>query len=430
MNYMMETIYNLIEAIVIIGFISGYFDVKPKFSKLIYIMISFVLIFGFSIVMTTVDLSWAMTFIIFILLLMLILRTFYQGKLFEQLLISIITAISLALVDLCVFTFMSKMLGVEYKELVIQNNLSRFFTVLITKSVYLIFVSIVVSFKRKYALMLHRIELFMISSTLIISGILISIVRNIIYNTQEYYNDFLIILMCVLSFNILQFYTIIYISNKNTKEKNISLMQKQIEMQKESIHNLEIKYDETVKIRHDMKSYISCALDLAEHGNNKELIDYLKELSEDKINQIVSYIKTERKILGAVINSKIGIAERKGFTMKCVILNEMDNIKEIDAGILLANLLDNAIEACDKNSGNSDIVLKIWSDAGYYCIEINNTVEIDVLDENPNLFTSKSNKALHGVGLKSVKDIVNKYNGMINFKQKANAFYVYVSLEK
>ena len=160
------------------------------------------------------------------------------------------------------------------------------------------------------------------------------------------------------------------------------------------------------------------------------MIDYLNELSEDKINQIVSYVKIERKMLGAVINSKVGLAERKGFTMKCVILNEMDNIKELDAGILLANLLDNAIEACDRNSGNSEIMLKIWSDAGYYCIEISNTVEIDVLDENPNLFTSKSNKELHGVGLKSVRDIVDKYNGMINFKQKANTFYVYVSLEK
>lgn len=430
MNYMMETIYNLIESMVITGFISGYFDMKPKFSKLIYTMISFALIFGFSIAMTAVDLSWAMTFILFVSLLMLILRTFYQGNLSEHLLISIIAFLILAMTDLCTFTIFSRVLGVEYRELVTKSTFSRFLAVLITKSMYLILSGVIISFKRKYTLMLHRIELFMISSTLIVSGILISIVRKIIYNTQEYYNDFLIILLCVLLLNIVQYYTIIYISNKNTKEKNISLMQKQIEMQEDSIRNLEIKYDETVKIRHDMKSYISCALELAEQGDKKELIDYLNELSEDKINQIVSYVKIERKMLGAVINSKVGLAERKGFTMKCVILNEMDNIKELDAGILLANLLDNAIEACDRNSGNSEIMLKIWSDAGYYCIEISNTVEIDVLDENPNLFTSKSNKELHGVGLKSVKDIVDKYNGMINFKQKANTFYVYVSLEK
>lgn len=125
----------------------------------------------------------------------------------------------------------------------------------------------------------------------------------------------------------------------------------------------------------------------------KELINYLNEISEDKINKIVSHVKTERRILGAVINSKLGMAESKGFDMKCVILNEMDNIKDIDAGVLLANLLDNAIEACEKNYGHSEIMLKIWSNAGYYCIEISNTVERDVLAENPNLFTSKSNKS-------------------------------------
>ncbi|MDE5946936.1 MAG: GHKL domain-containing protein, partial [Oscillospiraceae bacterium] len=230
--------------------------------------------------------------------------------------------------------------------------------------------------------------------------------------------------------NIGQYYIIIYISKKNIKEKNIFLMQKQIEMQEASIRNLEIKYDETAKIRHDIKNYISCALKLAEQGDNKDLIDYLKELSEDKINTIASYVKTKRKILGAVINSKLGMAERKGFNMQCVILNEMDNIKDIDVGILLANLLDNAIEACDKNSGHSEIILKIWSDAGYYCLEISNTVETDVLSDNPNLFTNKNNKNLHGVGLKSVKDIVEKYNGMINFRQKADIFYVYISLGK
>ena len=53
------------------------------------------------------------------------------------------------------------------------------------------------------------------------------------------------------------------------------------------------------------------------------------------------------------------MAESKGFDMKCVILNEMDNIKDIDAGVLLANLLDNAIEACEKKiMGTQKLCLK------------------------------------------------------------------------
>lgn len=430
MNYVTELFYNVIESLLFTGFIAAYFEVKQKYSKKVTITISFALIFGMITLMTILDPSWVITLSIFIFYLVCILEFFYKGTLLEHLLISIIASSLLAIIDVCVFTFMSKILGVEYRELIIKSNLSRFLTVLITKMIYLIVSSIIISIKKRYILMFHSVELIMISTTLSVSCLLISIVRNIIYNTKEHYHAFFIILLCVLLFNIGQFYMMIYISRKNLKEKSISLMQKQIEMQEDSIRNLEVKYDETAKIRHDMKSHISCALKLAEQGDNKELIDYLNELSENKINKIVSYVKTERKILGAVINSKLGMAESKGFDMQCVILNEMDNIKDIDAGILLANLLDNAIEACDKNDKHSEIMLKIWSDAGYYCIEISNTVEIDVLAENPNLFTSKSNKELHGVGLKSVKDIVEKYNGMINFKQKANTFYVYVSLEK
>lgn len=430
MNYVTELFYNVIESLLFTGFIATYFEVKQKYSKKVTITISFVLIFGMITLMTILDPSWVITLSIFTFYLVCILEFFYKGTLLEHLLISIIASSLLAIIDVCILTLFSKIFEVEYRELVMKSNISRFLVVLVAKSVYLIFVSIIVSFKRKYALMLQRIELFMISSTLGVSCLLISIVRNIIYNTKEHYNAFFIILLCVLLLNIGQYYMMIYISRKNLKEKSISLMQKQIEMQENSIRNLEVKYDETAKIRHDMKSHIACALKLAEQGDNKELIDYLNELSENKINKIVSYVKTERKILGAVINSKIGIAERKGFDMQCVILNEMDNIKDIDAGILLANLLDNAIEACDKNNGHSEIMFKMWSNAGYYCIEISNTVEIDVLAENPSLLTSKSNKEMHGVGLKSVKDIVEKYNGMINFKQKANTFYVYVSLEK
>ena len=99
-------------------------------------------------------------------------------------------------------------------------------------------------------------------------------------------------------------------------------------------------------------------------------------------------------------------------------------------GILLANVLDNAIEACQKNKGRSEIKLKMWNEAGYYFLNISNTVELDVLQENPNLTTSKNDKKLHGVGLKSVKDIVKKYNGMIDFAQKQNRFFVYISLGK
>lgn len=102
MTKAIELFYNLIEALLITVFITGYFDVKPKFSKVIDFTLSFLLILGFSIVMTLPHLSWAITLIFFVSLLTLILKTFYHGTLLNQLLISIINAMTLALIDVCI----------------------------------------------------------------------------------------------------------------------------------------------------------------------------------------------------------------------------------------------------------------------------------------------------------------------------------------
>lgn len=424
-----ELFYNTVESVIIVAFIYGFFDIQNKYSKKVAVGISFSLIFAFSNLMTIISLSWIETLSLLILLLIGILEYFYLGKTWEHILISITVAILLALNDVCMLTLMSRVLGVEYNELVVKDNLSRFLAVMITKITYFLVVTIIVSLKKRYPFMLHRIELLMIFSTLIISIILISLVRNIIYKFNDFYNEFLIILFCLILLNIIQYYIIIYISKKNIDEKNMALMHTQLEMQENNIHNLEKQYNEITKIRHDMKNYLSCALNLAKKSDdNKELIEYLKNLSKNKIDSVVDYVQINRRILSIIINSKIGVAKSKNINVRCLIMSELKNISDIDIGILIANLFDNAIEACEKNKNKSEIVIKIWESGSYYCIKIVNTVETDILINNPNLVTSKKNKKIHGIGISSVRDIVHKYNGIMNFEQKSDKFYVYISL--
>ena len=265
--------------------------------------------------------------------------------------------------------------------------------------------------------------------TIMLSGIQLSLIRNVIYEQSRYYDIFLIVLLCTLLLNIVIYYGIIYIGKKNTAERNYLLMLKQVEVQKANIQALEQKYDETAKVRHDIKNYFTVALSMADHGEYEELKRFLEQVSEEKINSIKTYIKAKRSVIGAVLNSKITTTKNKNINIQCYILSEFEGITDMDVGILLANLLDNAIEACEKNKNESEITVKTWTEAGYYFLEICNTVESEVLTDNPQLLTNKNDNELHGVGLKSVKDIVNKYDGMITFYQKGNLFHVYVSLE-
>lgn len=429
MKYVTEEIYNLIEAIIVTWFVSSYFIPNNKFPDKFVKVAAFILISIQVNVVSILHFHWIISLIVSSLSLFGIVTLLFKGNHAEHAIISCIGIFLLALCDICAFTLIGKLLGVDYSSLVISSGSSRVLAVLTSKTLYLIAASLILFFRNKYNIFIHKRELLLIMFTIMLSGIQLSLIRNVIYEQSRYYDIFLIILLCTLLLNIVIYYGIIYIGKKNTAERNYLLMLKQVEVQKANIQALEQKYDETAKVRHDIKNYFTVALSMADHGEYEELKRFLEQVSEEKINSIKTYIKTKRSVIGAVLNSKITTAKNKNINIQCYILSEFEGITDMDVGILLANLLDNAIEACEKNKNESEITVKTWTEAGYYFLEICNTVESEVLTDNPQLLTNKNDNELHGVGLKSVKDIVNKYDGMMTFNQKGNLFHVYVSLE-
>lgn len=430
MSFVLEEIYNVIEASLITWFFTFYFGIKQEKNSKIAIAVFFLSNFTIANVVTIFDFSWVANFIAYVAEILFVSEIFCKKNIAEHLIISIIATILLALTSAYVITFIGNLTGVEYAVIAEKSSIVRFITVIISKIFYFLVLTIIISLKKKYVLMLHKIEYILITGTFLISFTLLFLIRNIIYDVKNYYGVFLVVLLCLLLLNIGQFFTIIYVSKKNISEKNVALMKKQLELQEDNLLYLEEKYDETAKIRHDIKNHISCALTMAEQTEHETLIEYLRDLSEEKIVLVDNYVKTNRKVLNAVINTKYKTAKTKGIDIQCIVMDELNNINNLDISVLLSNLLDNAIEACEKNQKTSEINLKIWSDAGYYCIELNNTVESDILVDNPYLLTSKEDKQFHGIGLRSVRAIVDKYNGMINFYQKSNKFYVYVSLNR
>ena len=78
---------------------------------------------------------------------------------------------------------------------------------------------------------------------------------------------------------------------------------------------------------------------------------------------------------------------------------------------LLSNLIDTAIENCSTNDPKINIIIN--EDVFLY-IEVINSIDVSVLNTNPNLITNKKGD-IHGHGVKSIKRIVNEYNGNIKF---------------
>ena len=91
-----------------------------------------------------------------------------------------------------------------------------------------------------------------------------------------------------------------------------------------------------------------------------------------------------------------------------------------DMGILFGNLLDNAIEACCRIPETQRwIRVTISYSAGGLVLIIENSK--DEMEDN-DLKTMKGKTPEHGIGTKSIRKVVEKYDGVIEFKDEAKRF--------
>jgi sensor histidine kinase regulating citrate/malate metabolism len=245
----------------------------------------------------------------------------------------------------------------------------------------------------------------------------------------NYKNRYLIMsVIGLIIINILSFYILTYISKENDKRIRYYLLEVQVESQINEINELQNQYSEILKLRHDYKNYILCGLTLLKEEKMVESEKYFNKILDEKLSPEVSYIHTKNSAVNAIINAKLSKCRELGITVHYEIVDEIYD-DEIDLSILFANLFDNAIDACSNKPEKSMIYLTVGYEKAYLNIVMKNTIEKPVLLYNPYLLTTKKDKTKHGYGLKTVDDIVKKYDGIKKYYEKENWFYADIWLK-
>ena len=83
-----------------------------------------------------------------------------------------------------------------------------------------------------------------------------------------------------------------------------------------------------------------------------------------------------------------------------------------DLNIVLGNLLNNAIEAIEK-AERKYFFINIYFEKNILFIHIENTYDGNIIKEKETVMTTREEKQSHGLGLKSVSSILEKYDGDI-----------------
>lgn len=197
-------------------------------------------------------------------------------------------------------------------------------------------------------------------------------------------------------------------------------------------YNRTEKYiEETKMIWHDIDKHFSVISRLAENGEYDELKHYLEHSGYD-IQKTKSAYFCENKLVNAILTDKFSEARSKGIQTNFIgNLPEKLHIQGNDLCSLLVNMLDNAIEACDKESYGKEkkleLTLGMKNDFVYFSVS-NSFVGAPVM-EGDEFITSKEDNEKHGYGIPIIQKIVRKYNGAFDIIPSQDSFLVRAALK-
>ena len=190
---------------------------------------------------------------------------------------------------------------------------------------------------------------------------------------------------------------------------------------------IERLHENTRRLKHDMRNHIMV---IASHLNNGEIEEAKEYLSTvlDSLNRVYSYIQTGNSVMNYIINTKLQYAHQNGIQFKAEIENlPFEKMGSVDFSAVLGNALDNAIEASLKET-NSFIIISICKKRGYDTITVKNKITGSVLKNNPELNSNKSESESHGYGIKQIKTITDKYDGIIDIYEESGMFCISIMI--
>ena len=244
------------------------------------------------------------------------------------------------------------------------------------------------------------------------------------------------VIICIISIFVLNF-IVFYVYTKLCENLELkyktSIYEKEFELMEQSMHERELIMDDFRRMRHDLKNQMISLLQLLEQRKYNELEQELVELTELKVLQGKLGSITDNSIVDTVVNYKKEMAKNEGIDFSCNINVPIKlPFNSEDLCVILGNVLDNAIEASTRGSVENPFVsLEIMFDGMNLIVVIENKFDGKVrLNKSGNVLTRKRNIKSHGIGLYSVRKILEIYNGEYDTMVNGNIYRVEIILHK
>lgn len=193
---------------------------------------------------------------------------------------------------------------------------------------------------------------------------------------------------------------------------------------------LEDQYSQMERLRHDLKNHLIALESLVQNRQWEKAGAYLKDMA--KAGKLEAGDEaTGSLVLDALLSYKRRQATERGIRWQCdARLPEDFPVKETDLCIIAGNILDNAVEACERLQEKKweDRFIQIYMGTVKKCffLEVRNST--DIADSLNTEKSRKKDSQNHGLGLANIKAAAANYNGAVHMEAEGGVFTISILL--
>ncbi|RGY97057.1 sensor histidine kinase [Clostridium sp. AM58-1XD] len=222
---------------------------------------------------------------------------------------------------------------------------------------------------------------------------------------------------------------VLEISRSRTQlEETVKYAGRSLTAQKKQFDTLAAHMDETRRARHDLRQHLAAVQSYIDHDDKKGLAEYVAVYKDRLPADTMEYF-CANGVVNAVISYYAAQARDAGTSFAAKVTYPKNyQVSDTDIIVLIGNLLENAVEACKRDSADTKFIKLRVKQKGQstLLVMVDNSCVSAVIFEDGTPLSSKREGV--GIGVASVREIAARYNGVARFEQKDGVFYASVRL--
>ena len=199
------------------------------------------------------------------------------------------------------------------------------------------------------------------------------------------------------------------------------LVEQHRELELASYKNMYRQHEEVMILRHDMAKHFQA---LRELTDTKQAHDYLDQLIGQN-KKIRPVIQSGNKMLDIILNSKLGAAADAGIRTDIVKAEAPEVLPLTDADLcsVVMNIMDNALAGAAASGADEPFLrLDFHVKGNFFVFICENSARLPAPE------AKKETVPKHGLGLKIVCSIADKYEGLVDTEQNEDLYRIRVAL--